>query len=479
MFKKIHESNFPGITYQPYIYLFAAFLGHRYECKYIINIGGGNGASLAGFHPNFQFIGIGSGFDFHLNKMLFPFVKWLEHDLENPGSISLPQELLSNSVIICTDVIQHLNNPHHLLATIKKWMDYAPVCLLSAPAADLARDITSRGSLAHSSPAPKWNLKEFEQFLLSFGFNITHTGLALDGTSREKNIILSIIEKNNLQCNCPDSFKVVAIMAAYNEEDIIYHSIKRLIDQEIYVYVIENWSTDATYEIIKQFEGNDFFLGSERYPPGGRESYFHLKGLLKRTEELAKKINADWFIHHDVDEIRESPWPGVNLKEGIYRADRMGFNAIDHTVITFCPVDNGFAPGSDFERYFKYFEFSKHPGDFIRINAWKNTGKPVLLSFSGGHEIAFAGRRVFPYKFLMKHYPIRSQSHGEKKVFADRKPRWHPEERAAGWHTHYDNIAPESSFLRRREELRYFNRAAFHKEFLLDRLSGIGIFGLF
>lgn len=470
MFKKIHESNFPGTTYQPDIYLFAAFLGHRYECKYIIDIGCGNGASLTIFYPNFQIIGIGSGSDFHLNNRLFPFVKWLEHDLENPVRINLPKELLSNSVIICTGVIQHLSNPYHLLATIKKWMDYAPVCLLSAPAADLA--------LSHSSPACKWNLKEFEQFLLSFGFNVTHTGLALDDTSGEKTNILSIIEKNNLQFNCPANFKVAAIMAAYNEEDIIYQSIKRLIDQEIHVYIIENWSTDATYEIIKQFEGNDFFLGSERYPPEGRENYFHLKGLLRRTEALVKKINADWFIHHDVDEIRESPWPGVNLRKGIYRVDRMGFNAIDHTVLTFCPLDNGFTSGSDFESYFKYFEFSKHPGDFVRINAWKNTGKPVLLSFSGGHEIAFAGRRVFPYKFLMKHYPIRSQSHGEKKVFTDRKPRWHPEERAAGWHTHYDDIAPKSSFLRRREELRYFNRPAFHREFLLERLSGLGILRL-
>lgn len=42
-------------------------------------------------------------------------------------------------------------------------------------------------------------------------------------------------------------------------------------------------------------------------------------------EKLAAEINADWFIHHDADEIREAPSPYKTLKEGIEDADRQGY----------------------------------------------------------------------------------------------------------------------------------------------------------
>lgn len=168
-------------------------------------------------------------------------------------------------------------------------------------------------------------------------------------------------------------------MAVYNEEDIIYHSIKRLIDQEIYVYVIDNWSTDSTYNIAKQFEDNNFFIGIEKYPSTGPEKYFCLQSLLKRKEELVRRINVNWFINIDADEIREAPWPELNLKQGIFLVDSMGFNAIDHTELAFLPVDNGFVPGSDFEQYFKYCKFViEHPSDYFHIKAWK---KPATRVF--------------------------------------------------------------------------------------------------
>ena len=45
------------------------------------------------------------------------------------------------------------------------------------------------------------------------------------------------------------------------------------------------------------------------------------------------------------------------------------------------------------------------------------------LAGSGGHEAVFTGRRVFPYNFLSKHYPVRSQAHGERKIFVERSAR--------------------------------------------------------
>jgi hypothetical protein len=147
----------------------------------------------------------------------------------------------------------------------------------------------------------------------------------------------------------------------------------------------------------------------------------------------------------------------LSLRDAILKVDREGFNCIDHTVLTFHPIDNAFAAGVDFEAYFNYFEFSDRPGQFVEIKAWKNLGQRISLSKSGGHEVRFDGRRTYPFRFLLKHYPVRSQAHGEKKIFRERKPRWFPRERARGWHTHYDHINEGHSFLRLPEELKRFD----------------------
>ncbi|HEU4931631.1 MAG TPA: hypothetical protein VFT48_06095, partial [Pyrinomonadaceae bacterium] len=79
----------------------------------------------------------------------------------------------------------------------------------------------------------------------------------------------------------------------------------------------------------------------------------------------------------------------------------------------------------------------------------------------GGHEIRFNGRRAYPFRFLLKHYPVRSQAHGEKKIFRERKARWFPKERAGGWHTHYDHIYDGHSFVRQIGDLKLFNESGF------------------
>jgi hypothetical protein len=103
------------------------------------------------------------------------------------------------------------------------------------------------------------------------------------------------------------------------------------------------------------------------------------------------------------------------------------------------------------------------------VKAWKNRA-PVDLAGRAGHEARFPGRRVFPYKFELKHYPIRSQAHGERKIFRDRVPRWDPRERRLAWHVQYDDVAPHQSFVRVAadliEDLGPATRARFMPEFL-------------
>jgi len=216
-------------------------------------------------------------------------------------------------------------------------------------------------------------------------------------------------------------------------------------------------------------------IGIEKFPEKAPPSSYDWEAILKRKEVLAGEIKADWFIHYDVDEIRESPWPKLRLKDAIYAVDQAGFNCINHTLIEFHPIDNSFVPGSDFASHFNYFEFGKHPEDFIRTNIWKNLGHCISLADSGGHDVRFEQRRIYPYNFLIKHYRIRSQSHGEKKVLKERKARWNPLEKAKGWHKHYDEIGESHSFLRSPFELEIFDENVFNRKYLIERLSGMGV----
>jgi DNA repair exonuclease SbcCD ATPase subunit len=105
-------------------------------------------------------------------------------------------------------------------------------------------------------------------------------------------------------------------------------------------------------------------------------------------------------------------------------------------------VDAGFRPGADPKEHFTRWE-EPILNDRVRLNCWKAQTQPVSLATSGGHEIRFPGRRVFPIRFLLRHYPVRSQEHGERKIFDERKKRFSERERAKGWHVQYDDI-PDS-----------------------------------
>src|SRR5499433_791621 len=258
-----------------------------------------------------------------------------------------------------------------------------------------------------------------------------------------------------------DSFRVVAVISAFNEEDIISAVIGHLVENGIDVYLIDNHSTDDTTKEASQWLGRGL-LQIERFPPSlpsrcETPGPFDWSGILRRKEKLATELSADWLIHHDADEFRESPWPGLTLKAAIRWVDKLGYNCINFQVLNFCPIDDNFQRGDDPRDYFTFFENGAE-FDKVQLKCWKASKTQASLVRSGGHEVSFEGRRVFPISFLLRHYPIRGQRHGLKKVFAERKKRFLESERSKGWHIQYDQIHDENHyFLRDPATLRPFN----------------------
>ncbi len=471
----INSSLAPHNQSQPDVYPFAAYLGERFGCTHVVAIGQPSAKDLIQIYPKFESVGIVSSLELGACRKRYGFGTWLDEDTTLAATPTLPKDVLQRSVIVCKDVDQFVN-PESLLKNLKNWLDQAPVCILTSSDRDLDRTATN-GPSTTTTRRNGWNLTELKALLRAEGFNVEFIGYTVnDNVNYEKKTILAVITNDAIRKQsrtaAPSDFRVVAFMAAYNEEDIIVQSIKKWTDQGVRVHVLENWSTDATYDLAKELE-RQLPVTVERFPKEGPSNYFDWGAMLERMEALSREIEADWFVRRGADEVLASPWPGISYKDALYLVDQEGFNCVDHTIVEFHPVDDGFKAGMDHEAYFRHFDF-KNLSHANQRKAWKNCGQPISTIASAGHDVVFDGRRVYPFKFLLKHYSFRSQKHGEKKVFRERKSRWNPNERARGWHIHYDSMQEGHRFVQPASEKEVFDEDNFNKTYLVERLSGIG-----
>jgi hypothetical protein len=425
--------------------LLGASLARSYAHERVVALGGADWAIARLAHPELDLVDLRPG---PTDGSPRPSGTWthrvIDWPAESAGSPSLDRAALGRSVaLIPVDPAATTND-----VVLRSLLDVAPVIIVTSPGRPEA----------------------LAQELRRLQAEPTLVGLAPAGGS------VAIVDRvvSATPATPPGAFRVLAIMTAYNEADIIGPSIDALLASGVSVHLIDNWSNDGTYEIAAGYRSRGL-IELERHPEAPTAT-FDLGGLLQRVEAVAGTTPADWYIHHDADERRSGPWPGRTLRESIWTVDRSGFNAVDHIVLTFEPVDEDFMRGTDVEQHFRHFEFGRTPDLRRQIKAWSRMAGPVRLAESGGHEAAFEGRRVFPYRFLLKHYPIRSQAHGERKVLHERQGRWNPAERAKGWHIQYEAIDVGHVFTRPAGELIEFVPGETERRYLVPMISGIGLF---
>jgi glycosyltransferase involved in cell wall biosynthesis len=202
--------------------------------------------------------------------------------------------------------------------------------------------------------------------------------------------------------------RIVALLTVRNEARVLDRCLRHLADQGIEICVVDNDSVDDSRSIAESFRGHGV-IRVERLPYPGS---FELATILRNEERLAAEIDADWFIHHDADEIREAPEPFPSLAAGLAEVDRQGFNAVHFDEFVFLPSgDDESYEGTDFVARMEHYYFFE-PGPLRRVNAWKRIpGVTPNLTDSGGHSVEFPGRKVFPTPFVMRHYIALSRAH--------------------------------------------------------------------
>ena len=224
------------------------------------------------------------------------------------------------------------------------------------------------------------------------------------------------------------NFKVVALLGIRNEALYLEKCLEHLYQQGISTCIIDNNLTDNSLDIAKSFTNRGVIqIESLQF-----DGCFDLFKMLKYKEKLASEIKANWFIHHDADEIREASAKFANLYQAILEVDKSGYNAINFDEFVFISLnDNERNEGKDFVKTMKYYYFFE-PYPLRRINAWKKNSSPINLADSGGHSVNFLERKIFPENFILRHYIGLSLSYIESKY----SQRVHNEENEVkrGWH---------------------------------------------
>jgi hypothetical protein len=234
--------------------------------------------------------------------------------------------------------------------------------------------------------------------------------------------------------HAPKKFHPLAIMATRNDGDIVPQVVGKLLDDHIEVVALDNWSSDGTFETLTAMAAQRASLAVSRWPETGPDRYYNLREQLRLTEEIALHHPGRWIIYQGSDEVRAAPWRGVSLREALYLVDQAGWTVVNFRQFVFRPHDTSFAAGMDPERYFRHYRIEH--ADMKHLQAWRQGDARVRLMSSGGHHGQFPGGSSCPVDFIIKHYQFRAPCQMRQRI-QDRLARCSPEERAMGWHFHW------------------------------------------
>jgi tetratricopeptide (TPR) repeat protein len=473
---KYEQESSSNLIYQPYVYDLAQYISDKTDISSIIYVGCGFDVKLKQFNSNLKIIGV----DFGQNLSFF------KENLNDRNteiiSINFLSELvprlefiLKNSIIICSNIIEYLIDPRVLIDTLIKWSSLSKYLLISTPATEKNQTFLDLDVSTNINHSIEETLPEFSKFLSSCNFPLGLSGYTIKDNCHECKTTSLIISGREAVYIKQQQVPVTAIINCYNESDIIEDVILYLIKQDINIFVVDNWSTDGSFEIISKLSEEYQNINVTRFPDAPNND-FNWNEQLKNTVNISEKLGYGWYLHYDADEIRESPWQNINLREAISFVDSLGYNAIDFTILNFRYVkdDSDYEDKPLIERL-RYCDFGNHPADFMQTKGWKYYGQRVNLNDSGGHNVKFEDKKVYPFHFLTRHYPLRNCEQASQKLFRDRFPRFRNERQKFGWHNHYDYITAKQLEGWDRQYLFPWHPLNFNSDYLIERISCLGI----
>jgi hypothetical protein len=388
--------------------------------------------------------------------------EWYDADLSHEACATFSNLADEHAVVVCADLVQRLADPQSLIRLLVACYSRGAIVITSTPDRIRVRGGDHNGPPPTPSHIREWALSEYVAFLDKCGLPSIYAGYTLNNNiDPQAKAIITIHDfaVDRARVAVERDHRPIAILAAYNEADVITEVTEDLLAQGCDVVALDNWSTDGTWDAMRVVAGqHPSHVRVERFPSAGATAHYEWQALLRQKENIAAEFPGRWIIHTDADELRRSPFPELTLAEALRVVQQTGANRVSFNLINFRPVDDRpYRPGS-LKTHFTFFEYGTRPGHFRQGKAWLQGPERVDLASSGGHWVTFPGACDFPYRFLLQHYPIRSQEHGRRKVVFERHARWSPHERGVlGWHVQYDGYAEDSIYTWDRDRLHQFD----------------------
>jgi len=229
--------------------------------------------------------------------------------------------------------------------------------------------------------------------------------------------------------------KIIGMIPVYNDEDIIEEIIHHYISEGLDLVILDNGSTDDTFEICKKYVGKGV-LQVHQYKT---QTYvYEWDTLLRILYHMALVHSPNWVIRSDSDEFLESGISNLTLKEAIEKVDSEGFNLIQFDRFDFFMTNNDNENEKSIRKKMPYYTYH---GDFL-YRAWKYYPGIYRSHLGVGHYPIFSDNlkyKIYPKKFVMRHYPYRSQEQAKIKI-EGRTRGFDPKNTKTGLNTHIENI---------------------------------------
>lgn len=461
-------SDDADVVHQPEAYEVVRYLLAETGRGTVLDIGCGSGRKLRELSAP-RAVGVDFGANIEFCRTNHPGSgEWIEANLSDPSARKIADHASSDAIVICSDVVEHMPDPTQLLRLLDDCYRRGAIVITTTPDRVRVRGADHAGPPPNESHVREWELNEYSKVLADAGLNLTFAGFTTNNSeAREFKTILTISDPEvSARAVSRNANRPLAIIAAYNEADILAEVASDWIKQGCDIHLIDNWSTDGTWDVARKLAAaHPARVAIERFPDAPTSTYEWVP-LLNRKADIAAQHPGRWIIHTDADELRRSPFPDVSLSDGFDIVEQTGANRVDFRVINFQPIPSSRLDGESIEDSLRSFRFGTRPGHLRQSKAWLQGWQRVDLASSGGHEANFTGAVDFRYKFLLKHYPLRSETHAVRKIEEERHARRSPfESEVLGFHGHYKELADRGFTSEDDADLIQWDEATFWREY--------------
>ena len=218
--------------------------------------------------------------------------------------------------------------------------------------------------------------------------------------------VREVIKETLLEYKEKKDLKIIQISCVYNEIDFLPNQIKYIKSQGLDVYVIDNYSTDGTWEWLQ-----------ENKIPSHQLDTNNMFDLSKNHAELtktAKKLKADWIYFADGDLFPVSK--EYTIREFIEIADSTGHNTVFSDVIHM--FNTGEKRKGLFDTYFY--------GD--KQDKWLKIVKSKYLKFVVGDGLAldkYKGmQKIIDDEIVLFNFGMTKEKHQREETLKRREKAW-------------------------------------------------------